>query len=149
VDDEVRFAADLFRGSAGYYDRYRLPYPEAMLTDLIRRAGVSGRGRLLDLACGTGQLTFPLHRWFGQVWAVDQEPDMVAVVRAKAAAQGATDVQPIVSDAETLDAEPEFFELAVIGNAFHRLSRDLVAGRVLGWLRRADAWRCAGLLCHG
>jgi SAM-dependent methyltransferase len=134
VDDEVRFAADLFRGSAGYYDRYRLPYPEAMLTDLIRRAEVSGRGRLLDLACGTGQLAFPLHCWFGQVWAVDQEPDMVDVVRAKAAAQGAGNIRAIVSDAETLDAEPGYFELAVIGNAFHRLSRDLVAGRVLGWL---------------
>jgi len=135
VDDEVRFAADLFRGSAGYYDRYRLPYPEAMLTDLVRRAGVSGRGRLLDLACGTGQLAFPLHRWFGQVWAVDQEPDMVEVVRAKAAAQDLGDIQAIVSDAETFDAEPGSFELAVIGNAFHRLGRDLVAGRVLGWLR--------------
>jgi hypothetical protein len=50
VDDEVRFAADLYRGTAGYYDRYRLPYPEAMLADLVRRARVSGHGRLLDLA---------------------------------------------------------------------------------------------------
>jgi hypothetical protein len=33
-----------------------------------------------------------------------------------------------VSSAETLDAPPEYFELAVIGNAFHRLDRDLVAG---------------------
>ncbi len=39
---EVRFAADLYRGTAGYYDTYRLPYPETMLTDLIRRAGVCG-----------------------------------------------------------------------------------------------------------
>jgi hypothetical protein len=54
VDDEVRFAADLYRGTAGYYDRYRLPYPEAMIEDLARTAQVSGRGRLLDLACGTG-----------------------------------------------------------------------------------------------
>ena len=135
MDDVVRFAADLYRGSAGYYDRDRLPDPEAMLTDLIRRAGVSGHGCLLDLACGTGQLTFPLRRWFGQVWAVDQEPDMVGMVQAKAAAQGAADVRPMVSDAETLEAEPGCFELAVIGNAFHRLNRDLVAGRILGWLR--------------
>jgi SAM-dependent methyltransferase len=132
VDDEVRFAADLFRGSAGYYDRYRLAYPDAMLTDLVRRAGASGRGRLLDLACGTGQLAFPLRRWFGEVWAVDQEPDMVEVVRAKAAAAG--DMRAIVSSAETLDAGAESFELVVIGNAFHRLNRDLVAGRILGWL---------------
>jgi SAM-dependent methyltransferase len=137
VDDVVRFATDLYRGSAGYYDRYRLPYPEAMLTDLIRRAEVSGRGRLLDLACGTGQLAFPLRRWFGEVWAVDREPDMVQVVRAKAAAQGAEDVRPIVSDAEILDAEPDYFDLVVIGNAFHRLNRDLVAAKILGWLKPA------------
>jgi SAM-dependent methyltransferase len=135
VDDVVRFATDLYRGSAGYYDRYRLPYPEAMLADLVQRAEVSGRGRLLDLACGTGQLAFPLRRWFCEVWAVDSEPDMVQVVRAKAAAQGAEDVRPIVSDAGTLDAEPDYFDLAVIGNAFHRLNRDLVAGKILRWLK--------------
>jgi len=135
VEDEVRFAADLYKGTAEYYGRYRLPYPEVMIDDLIRQARISGRGRLLDLACGTGQLAFPLRSWFSEVWAVDREPDMVEVVRAKAAAEDAEDVRPIVSDAETLDAEPEHFELAVIGNAFHRLDRDLVARRILGWLR--------------
>jgi SAM-dependent methyltransferase len=135
VAGEVRFAADLFRGSAGYYDRYRLPYPEAMLTDLVLRAEVSPRGRLLDLACGTGQLAFPLRRWFAEVWAVDAEPDMVELVRAKAAAGGAGEVRAIVSSAETLHAEPGYFDLAVVGNAFHRLDRDLTAGLVLGWLK--------------
>ena len=106
-----------------------------MLTDLIGQAEISGRGRLLDLACGTGQLAFPLRGCFGEVWAVDREPDMVDMVRAKAVAQGTANVRPIVSDAETLDLEPDFFDLVVIGNAFHRLNRDLVAGKILGWLR--------------
>ncbi len=132
--DEVRFAADLYRGSAGYYDRYRLPYPGAMITDLVRRARVSGDGRLLDLACGTGQHAIPLRRRFGEVWAVDQEPDMVGLVRAKAAAGGAEEIRPIASSAETLRAGPDYFQLAVIGNAFHRLDRDLTASRILGWL---------------
>jgi SAM-dependent methyltransferase len=135
VDDEVRFAADLYRGTAGYYDRYRLPYPEVMIEDLARTAQVSGRGRLLDLACGTGQLTFPLRQRFADVWAVDQEPDMVEVVRVKAAAAGARNVRPIVASAETLHAAPGHFELAVIGNAFHRLDRDLAARRLHGWLQ--------------
>jgi SAM-dependent methyltransferase len=135
VDNELRFAADLYQGTAGYYDRYRLPYPAAMIGHLIRHAEVSGHGRLLDLACGTGQLTFPLRQWFSEVWAVDREPDMVEAVRAKADAMRAGSIRPIAANAETLGAEPGHFELAVIGNAFHRLRRDLVAGRLLGWLR--------------
>ena len=87
--DEVRYPADLYRGTAAYYDKYRLPYPEAMIEDLVHRAEVSERGRLLDLACGTGHLAFALRRWFCEVWAVDQEPDMVEVVLAKAAAERA------------------------------------------------------------
>ena len=87
--DEVRFAADLYRGAAADFEQYRPPYPAAMTADLVRSAQVSGRGRLLDLACGTGQLAFPLRGWFAEVWAVDQEPDMVEAVRAKAAIAGA------------------------------------------------------------
>ena len=77
MGNELGFAAGLYQGTAGHYDRYRLPYPEAMIAHLIQRAGVSGDGRLLDLACGTGQLAFPLRQWFSEVWAVNREPDMV------------------------------------------------------------------------
>ena len=133
MDNELQFAADLYQGTAGYYDSYRLPYPDAMIEYVVGQAMVDGQGRLLDLACGTGQLTFPLRRWFSEVWAVDREPDMVEAVRAKAA--GGENIRPIAADAETLDAAPGHFELAVIGNAFHRLRRDQVAGRLLGWLK--------------
>ena len=136
MSDEVRYSPGLFRGTAEYYDRFRLSYPEAMISDLVRRTGASGRGRLLDLACGTGQLAFALQSSFAEVWAVDQEPDMVDVVQAKAAAAGAGEVRPVVSSAEYLDADPGSFELAVIGNAFHRLDppglRLAPAGRVPG-----------------
>jgi hypothetical protein len=56
MDNDIEFTSDLYRGTAAYYDRYRLPYPDAMIADLVERAAPSGRGRLLDLACGTGQL---------------------------------------------------------------------------------------------
>jgi ubiquinone/menaquinone biosynthesis C-methylase UbiE len=135
TDDKLHFAVDLYQGTAEYYERYRLPYPAAMIEDLIARAEVSGQGRLLDLACGTGQLAFPLRRSFAEVWAVDREPDFVQTVQAKADKLGAGNVRPVTADAETLDPEPGFFELAVIGSAFHRLDRELVAVRLLRWLR--------------
>ncbi|MEY9855702.1 SAM-dependent methyltransferase [Catenulispora sp. GAS73] len=132
--DETHFVTDLYQGTAGYYERYRLPYPAPLLSRLVADSRVSGGGRLLDLACGTGQLAFPLSPHFAEVWAVDQEPDMIETVRAKANAAGMKALRPVVSSAETLDAQPGSFELAVIGNAFHRLDRELVARRMLGWL---------------
>lgn len=132
---EVRFEPDLFRGTADYYERFRLPYPHAMITDLARRAAPSGGGRLLDLACGTGQLAFPLRGWFAEVWAVDAESDMTDVVRAKAIASGAACIRPVTASAEDLHAGPGSFELIVVGNAFHRLRRALVAERAYAWLK--------------
>ncbi|MFD8652630.1 class I SAM-dependent methyltransferase, partial [Streptomyces mirabilis] len=132
---DVRFEPDLYRGTADYYDRFRLPYPDAMIADLVRRAAPSGRGRLLDLACGTGQLAFPLRGSFAEVWCVDAEPDMTEVVRAKALAVGATHMRAITVGAEDLPAGPDSFESIVIGNAFHRLRRAAVAGLAHTWLR--------------
>ncbi|MFG2133307.1 class I SAM-dependent methyltransferase [Streptomyces sp. NPDC048751] len=133
--NEVGFQPDLYQGTATYYDRFRLSYPDAMLTDLSRRTSPSGHGRLLDLACGTGQLAFPLRDRFADVWAVDAEFDMTHVIRAKAAATMDTaHFRAITAKAEELDMEAGSVELIVIGNAFHRLRRDLVAQRALTWL---------------
>src|SRR5580658_10084892 len=72
---DLEFRRDLYRGIAHDYDRFRVPYPRSLIDDLAGRSGAAGRGRLLDLACGTGQVTFALAGRFGEVWAVDQEPD--------------------------------------------------------------------------
>ncbi|MGW1747486.1 class I SAM-dependent methyltransferase [Streptomyces sp. NPDC002092] len=135
MTEAVRFESNLYRGTAGYYDRFRLPYPDAMINDLVRQAALSGDGRLLDLACGTGQLAFPLRDCFADVWALDAEPDMTQVVRAKAIAAHADHILTITSSAEDLHAEPGSFELIVIGNAFHRLRRTVVAEFAHAWLK--------------
>lgn len=131
---EPDFAAGLYQGAAESYDRFRLAYPPELIADLLGRIRSSGQGRLLDLACGTGQLAFALRDAFAETWAVDQEPDMVRVVAAKAA-RGGHPVRPVVSAAEELSAAAGSFELVTIGNAFHRLRRDDVARRAYEWLR--------------
>jgi SAM-dependent methyltransferase len=128
------FRRDLFRGTAEHYDRFRVPYSQNLISDLAEQASVTGSGSLLDLACGTGQLTFSLHERFAQTWAVDQEPDMIEVVARKAAAIGAS-IRTTVASAEDLDIPEASIDLVTIGNAFHRLPRDVVAARVLRWLR--------------
>lgn len=125
------FATDLFAGTAEYYARYRVPYPQELIDDLRVRAGITGEGRLLDLACGTGGVALPMHSFFSEVWAVDQEPEMVEVGRQKAEKCGAANVVWTVGRAEDVVAEPGSFELITIGCAFHRLDRRLIAERAL------------------
>ncbi len=136
ADMTPNFRPDLYRGTAGYYDRYRPPYPDALIHDLAAQTGADGTGRLLDLACGTGHACFALGSRFAEIWAVDQEPDMISMVRQKAAALADPPLFEFRTEAaESLDAPEDSFDLVTIGNAFHRLHRDVVAARVLRWLR--------------
>ena len=133
--DGLEFRKDLYRGTARYYDQFRVPYPPALLDDLLRRAEVNGEGRLLDLACGTGQISFALHRSFEEVWAVDQEPDMIGVGREKAEESGVHTIRFVTCSAEDLLAPEASFDLVAIGNAYQRLRRAFVARRARRWLR--------------
>jgi SAM-dependent methyltransferase len=132
---DLEFRRDLYHGAARDYDRYRLAYAPALTSDLARQCGADGSGRLLDLACGTGQLTFALQDRFAEVWAVDQEPDMIGVVREKAEAAGIGTIRCLVSAAEDLAAPGEWFDLVAAGSAFHRLPRETLAPRIFQWLR--------------
>ena len=143
MSDAVEFDPDLYRGTAKYYDSFRVLYPTEMVADLIHRVRPSGHGRLLDLACGTGQITFAIAEHFGEVWAADQEPDMIKAVRDKAEIGETDHVRTVVSSAEQLDAPADKFELVAIGNAFHRLRRDAVAANAFRWLQRGG---CVALL---
>jgi SAM-dependent methyltransferase len=132
---DLEFRRDLYQGTARHYDRFRIPYPQALIDDLLERSGANGLGWLLDLACGTGQISFALHGRFAEVWAADQEPDMTAVVREKAGAAGIGNIRVLTSAAEDLSAPEESFDLVAIGNAFHRLPREAVAAKVFRLLR--------------
>ncbi|HZT41770.1 MAG TPA: class I SAM-dependent methyltransferase [Chthonomonadaceae bacterium] len=135
VSAKPSFPTDAFKGTASYYARYRVPYPHALLQDLIRRGGVTGQGRLLDLACGPGRVAFSLAGSFREIWAIDLEPEMIEVGKQEAAQQGINSIQWMVGKAEALTASPAWFELVTIGEAFHRLDQQIVANKTLLWLK--------------
>ena len=90
--------ATMYSGAfAGHYDTLtaNVNYPaRARYYDrLIRKAGRGERGNiLLDLACGTGSLSWRFAAMGYQVIGVDASPDMLAVAAAKAGQ--AADVTP-------------------------------------------------------
>ena len=128
------FRHDLYRDTAQFYDEFRLPYPAVLIDDLCRRTSPSGTGRLLDLACGPGTVTFPLCDRFAEVVAVDQEPETIDFAARKATTLGVRNVRWTAGRAEDVDPDASF-ELVTVGTAFHRLDRRRVANRAMGWLR--------------
>ena len=141
---EPDFPEDAFEGTATYYARYRVPYPKALIDDLIERAGISGDGRLLDLACGPGRIAIPLSPSFSEVWAIDLEPEMVEVGKKEAKRRKSTNIRWMIGKAEELEAEPGSFQLITIGEAFHRLDQQHICERVLRWLSPGCCLAIAG-----
>ncbi|MGA0601340.1 class I SAM-dependent methyltransferase [Caulobacter sp. KR2-114] len=128
-------APDAFVGTAAAYLRYRPPYPRALLDDLLARTGARGAGVLLDLACGPGRVALDLAPAFAAVWAVDLEPEMVALGQQEAARRGLGHVVWQVGRAEDLDLPAGSVDLITVGEAFHRLDQRLIARKALHWLR--------------
>ena len=96
------------------------------------------------MACGPGRVALPLAGYFREVWAVDQEPEMIEVGRTRAKRQRLANIRWMVGRAEEVEASPGSFELITIGEAFHRLDQRMIAERALDWLAPAHCLATLG-----
>ncbi|GAB4079841.1 class I SAM-dependent methyltransferase [Modestobacter muralis] len=74
-------AADFAGETARLYARFRRDLPADQAAELAGQLGLTTDDLLLDLGCGTGQLTAPLLPHCAGVVAVDPEPGMLAGLR--------------------------------------------------------------------
>jgi ubiquinone/menaquinone biosynthesis C-methylase UbiE len=77
---------------ADFYHQYRRGYPPAVIDTLAGTFGLTGDDIVIDLGCGTGQLTLPIAARVRAVAGVDPEPDMLARAGRAAAEHGITNV---------------------------------------------------------
>jgi SAM-dependent methyltransferase len=140
------FSPDAYAGTAPYYLRYRVPYPRRLLADMLEHSGVTGGGRLLDVACGPGRLALAIASSFREIWAVDQEPEMIEAGRREAERRDLAGIKWMVGRAEDLEAPPETFDMITFGESFHRLDQRVMALRSHEWLK--PGCRLAALGCY-
>jgi cyclopropane fatty-acyl-phospholipid synthase-like methyltransferase len=126
----------MFDGVAARYDAARPHYPPAVVGDLVALARLDDGSRVLEIGCGTGQLTVDLAARGVDVTAVELGPALAAVARRNLAAfpharvvVGAFEEHPV--------RDP--FDAIVAASAFHWVTPDARVARTAAALRAGGA----------
>jgi SAM-dependent methyltransferase len=125
----------LFAGAAQHYLRGRLPYAPGFASVIASTLALDGRGRLLDVGCGPGNVTVALAPWFEQVVGVDPDRGMLA----EAARSGLDNARWVRARAEDLPAGLGTFRVVTLASAFHWMDRAQVAATVRDMLEPGGA----------
>jgi SAM-dependent methyltransferase len=117
------------------YEKYRLPYANEAVDDLLRCIGKVDI--VADIGAGTGQLARLFAEKSTKVYAVEPEPAMRQVASAALADFATIEIRAGFAEQTTL-AENSI-DLIVVGNAFHRFKPEVCAEfcRILkqqGWI---------------
>jgi ubiquinone/menaquinone biosynthesis C-methylase UbiE len=126
MTDSGDFNRRPFAGTAEYYARHRPGYPQAFFDEVVRRLCLDGIGRLLDLGCGTGQLTIPLAGHVAEAVGMDPEPEMLTQAARHAQTAQVTNVTWILGSSTDLSSRLGRFRLVTMGRSFHWMDRDHV-----------------------
>jgi SAM-dependent methyltransferase len=104
------------------YAAHRRGYPPPVVDLLVRTLDLPGTASVLDLGCGTGQLTVPLAAHFERVVGADPSADMLALARSAA---GAAPVAWLLADDTDVARLPLLagLDAVTIAQAIHLLDR--------------------------
>ena len=78
MPDEVSLHAT-FDTVASLYDEVRPGYPDVIIDAIIERSGLHAEGRILEIGCGTGQITRPFARRGYVILALELGPALAAL----------------------------------------------------------------------
>lgn len=119
------------------YDDCRPRYPTGLVALLVATASLGPGRAVLEVGCGTGQLTEPLARHRLEVTAIDISPEMLASARRRVPDAGVTF---LVSSFEAFEPPGASFDLVAFADSFHwidpehRFARSARLLRPRGWL---------------
>lgn len=124
-----------FDAIANLYDEMRVGYPEDVVDWVLSTAGVGEGSQVLEIGCGTGQLTRQLAPRGVRLTAIDLGPTMVQVARSHPETRG---VEFHATPFEDFEAANGSFDLIVSAGAFHWIDPDVA------WTKSARLLRTGG-----
>jgi SAM-dependent methyltransferase len=127
----ARSYGKVFNEIAVEYDRNRPAYPDALVDQACEVAGSGDGDRVLEVGCGTGQLTRSLLARGLRVTAL--EPGDQLILLAEENLKDAGDVELVHGRLEDMQLPRESYQAVLSGSAIHWVDPDL------GWRKIADA----------
>jgi SAM-dependent methyltransferase len=128
----ARTYGTVFNEIAGEYDRHRPTYPDALVDRACELAGVGAGEPVLEIGCGTGQLTRSLLARGLRVTAV--EPGDQLIARARDQLDGLGDVRFINCRLEDAALPHAHYRAVFSASAIHWVDPDVSWRRVAGVL---------------
>jgi SAM-dependent methyltransferase len=127
----------VFTEDAELYDRARPGYPPVSIDELTEIAGLRPGCRVLEIGCGTGQITAPLAERGCRIVAVELGAELAAVARRNLGRFPSVEVVTAVFEDWALPPEP--FDLVVSAIAFHWIDPAVRVGKAAEALRLGGA----------
>jgi len=128
----------LFDRSATDYDAVRPGYPEELIEVLIAASRIPDGGEVLEIGCGTGQLTVPLAERGYRVTAVELGRELSRLAAENLAPFPNATV--VCADFERWETSPGSYDLVVSAQAFHWIDPSI------GYPKAHAALRSSGCL---
>ena len=106
-----------FDAAASDYARYRSGYPDEVVDHVVTASQLHAGTRVLEIGCGTGQLSVPLAQRGAELVAVELGPNLAAIARQNLADFPAARVEVSGFEEWPLPADP--FDVVVSASALH------------------------------
>ena len=104
---------------AEYYNLYRSPHPQEVVDTVIALSNLHHGSRVLEIGCGTGQLSVPLAQHGIELLALEPGSHLAALARRNL--KRFPNVHVEVSSFEAWPLPPQKFNAVVSASAFHWL----------------------------
>jgi ubiquinone/menaquinone biosynthesis C-methylase UbiE len=134
----IRTARTLWSGRAQRWDEQGSVQLRTVVEAVLERCAVSAEAVVVDLGCGSGQVTLPVARNGARVLAVDVSAEAIRMLTERARREGISSIQGLAQPIETLDLEPESVDLVVSNYALHHLrdaDKEDALRKTYRWLR--------------